>query len=186
MEGHSGRDDNLAVVAKAGDFVPAGPARWDSNSNGVAAMVPLVVREAGLVDDALPRRVDVAEERAWLQGAADRVECVGDDCRNRLRTGGRVPDVREPSKRRVIAGDTAGEFKEDRVALGESRGAPGRMLLIEPRRGADEGTESWVGSAGDVSSRSDRRRPRRAHLSRPRWRRAPRAWLHPTRALPRA
>ena len=153
MEAHARLDLDVAVAAQARHPVAARPARRHADTDHVAAVMAPVVRQAGPIHDALPRGIDVAERRAGPHGAEHRRERVLCHRRHLACRIGRAPDMDQSAERRMVAGDAAGELHEDGIPVREAGVAPGRVLLAEPRRRADEGAEPGRRAAGDVIAR---------------------------------
>ena len=65
-----------------------------------------------------------------------------------MRRLGRAADMNQAAERCVIARDAAGQLEEQRVAISQARIGPGRMLLAQAVRRADERTKSRIGAAG--------------------------------------
>ncbi len=132
MEAHAGPDHHVAVMPEPQHPIAAGPAGRHADADEIAAMVAPVVRESGPVDDALPRRIDVAGKHAVPECIRHRVEGVAGNHRHPASGGRRFADEDQPAERRVIAGDAARKLEEHRVAAGEALVRPGGVLLPEP------------------------------------------------------
>src|SRR3546814_973433 len=106
-----------------------------------------IVAEAGAVDHRLPGGIDLARQRPRPEGGKHRAESLLADRRHFRRAVRQPAHVDQAAERRVVTSDAAGQLQEDRIALGQNRIAPGRVLFAEAAGRADEGAEAGEGSA---------------------------------------
>src|SRR5262245_5077428 len=107
MEGHRLLDDQVGSRSKTGDRIATGPGRRIADADGITAMMPSVVRQAGFVDDLLPGSIDLAGTAPRDQGGTDGLEGSNGMLSHRRIPIGNRAQVNEAAERCMVAADAA-------------------------------------------------------------------------------
>src|SRR5262245_1481692 len=129
-------------MPEPGDAVASRPGGWLPDADAIAAMMPPVMGEAGVIDDLLPGGIDGLRSRPRSDRADNGIESAPHDACDLRVLVANGTNVDEAAERRVIARHATGELEKDRLASFIVSVAPGGMFLAEPAARPDEGAEA--------------------------------------------